>query len=202
MEEEFACILPEKATFYQRVEHFIQWCKHKGMKIPDCAIHRVILYLEVQGMPYDMTLDVSSICKCPKKKTGNGRYNGPFAFTLTKSPKDNITVADMLKAVRKIMSQQSNPVIRYAWNYEDKGRDERGDPIHPHIHGMYETASGGRVEAKHFKRAWNVWDENTPMGAGFRGGYHRPVRDNEKYEDYISKQGGMSESYGLDERTE
>jgi len=136
--------------------------------------------------------------KCPKKKThvGNGKPQGEFAFTLTKSDKDVITVGDMLTAVRKIMTQKSCPVIKYAWYYEEKGRDGNGDPIHPHIHGIYETESGGRIEAKHFKRAWSIWDEKKPMGQGFRGGYHRTVKHNESYRDYIEKDGGMSETRG------
>lgn len=128
-----------------------------------------------------------------KKTThkGNGKYLGPFAFTLTKSPKDKNTVADMLQAIRKIINQKSQPLVRWAWYYEDKGRDEYGDAIHPHIHGMYETANGRRLEIKHFKRAWDLWDENMPLGAGFKGGYHRPVKSEEKYDDYIKKDGGM-----------
>lgn len=127
--------------------------------------------------------------------SGNGKHNGLWAFTLTKSPKDTETVGDMLAAVRKVMQQKSCPVVEYAWYYEDKGRDENGDPIHPHIHGLYETETGGRIERKHWKRAWPLWDENKPMGAGFKGGYHRPVKDGEGYKDYIKKDGGMSESY-------
>ena len=97
--------------------------------------------------------------------SGNGKHNGLWAFTLTKSPKDTETVGDMLAAVRKVMQQKSCPVVEYAWYYEDKGRDENGDPIHPHIHGLYETETGGRIERKHWKRAWPLWDENKPMGA-------------------------------------
>ena len=124
---------------------------------------------------------------------GNGTPSGSFAFTLTKSPKDPQSVGDMLAAVRKIMAQKSCAVIKYAWYYEDKGRDENGDAIHPHIHGMYETVTGGRIESKHFKRAWPLWDPNVPMGAGFKGGYHRPVRSDEKYDDYIKKDGNLGE---------
>jgi hypothetical protein len=128
-----------------------------------------------------------------KIREGNGAPKGAFAFTLTKSPKDPLTVGDMLTAVRKVMTQKSCPVARYAWYYEDKGRDENGDAIHPHIHGMYETHTLGRIEAKHWKRAWSVWNENKGMGAGFQGGYHRPVKSDEAYESYIKKDGGMSE---------
>lgn len=130
--------------------------------------------------------------------TGNGVYQGAFAFTLTKSPKDSHTVGDMLGAVRKVMSQKTVPVVKYAWYYEDKGRDENGNAIHPHIHGMYETATHGRIPARQWCRSWDLWDENSPMGQGFRGGYHRPVEHDEAYDDYIKKDGGMHESKGLE----
>jgi len=133
-------------------------------------------------------------CLQKEKKThkGNGSYAGPFAFTITKSPQDPLTEDHMIVAVKKIMSQKSCPVVKYAWYLEHK---ENG--THPHIHGMYETTTMGRIEAKHFKRAWPIWDEKSPMGAGFRGGYHRPVRHQECYDDYIKKDGGLSESSTL-----
>lgn len=124
-----------------------------------------------------------------KAGKGNGKPQGAFAFTLTKSPTDELSVEDMVKAVRKLMSQKSMPVKRYAWAYEDKG-----DGKHPHIHGMYETETGARIHSKFFKRAWKIWDENKPMGQGFRGGYHRPIKDEESYKDYIGKDGGLSEN--------
>lgn len=136
--------------------------------------------------------------KCPLNKkthTGNGAPSGAFAFTLTKSPKDDLSVNDMIKAVKKIMSQKSCPVKSYAWYLEDKGTDASGEPLHPHIHGMYETQTGGRIEKKHFMRAWSVWDEDNHIGAGHRGGYHRPVRLEEQYNDYIKKDGGIGESH-------
>lgn len=132
---------------------------------------------------------------CPLlKKThqGNGAYQGAFAFTLTKSPDDPLTEFDMIKAVRKIMSQKSCPVKKYAWYLEYKE-----DNTHPHIHGMYETETQGRIERKHWKRAWPIWDEAHKLGAGFRGGYHRPVRSEEAYSDYIKKDAGKSESYNI-----
>lgn len=119
-----------------------------------------------------------------KSHKGNGAYQGQFAFTLTASPSDNKKKEDMVEAVRKLMAQKSCPVKYYAW-YLEYGDMEL--QTHPHIHGMYETESGGRIEAKHFKRAWKIWDEKQRLGAGFRGGYHRPVRDKEAYSDYIKK---------------
>jgi len=134
----------------------------------------------------------SSTHKPSVGKKGNGKPQGAFAFTLTKSPNDDLSVSDMIAAVRKVMSQKSNKVKRYAWAYEDKG-----DNKHPHIHGMYETETGGRIEAKHWKRAWDIWDETKPMGQGFRGGYHRPVKDEDSYQDYIGKDGGLSENKNI-----
>jgi len=130
-----------------------------------------------------------------QKKThkGNGAPLGAFAFTLTKSPMDDLTEFDMIRAVRKIMSQKSCPVVRYAWYLEYKENN-----THPHIHGMYETVSLGRIEKKHWKRAWPIWDENHKLGNGFRGGYHRPVRVEEIYKDYIQKDKGRNEWYNID----
>lgn len=139
-------------------------------------------------------IDLSTFPKPSRTHVGNGTYSGAFAFTLNKSPRDPYTVGDMMIAARKIMSQKSCPVIKYAWYYEEKGRDENNDPINPHIHGMYETESGGRIQTKHFKRAWPIWDPSKPLGSGFRGGYHRPVRSDEGYSNYIKKDGMMGES--------
>lgn len=130
--------------------------------------------------------------KTHRERKGNGKPQGAFAFTLTMSPADNLTAADLVLAVRKIMSQKSMPVKRYAWAYEDKG-----DGKHPHIHGMYETETGQRIHTKFWKRAWKIWDETKPMGQGHRGGYHRPVLDEDSYKDYIGKDGGLSENKNL-----
>lgn len=124
-------------------------------------------------------------------KVGNGVYQGAFAFTLTKSPKDPQTVEDMVKAVNKVMKQKTAPVKSYAWYYEDKGLDAYGNPLHPHIHGMYETVTGGRVPTRQWRRAWPLWDKEEgstkPLGQGFRGGYHRPTKFDEAYSTYIKK---------------
>lgn len=183
----------------EKVDAFTEWCERNACnKYPNCFPHRALMFWDVRhegDPPAEAVKRIEEICTCRKKRhhEGNGTYSGPFAFTLTKSPTDAYTVGDMLTAVRKLMKQKSCPVKKYAWYYEEKGRDENGDPIHPHIHGMYETETGGRIETKHFKRAWPIWDPSRPLGAGFRGGYHRPIRAGEAYDDYISKDGGMSE---------
>lgn len=125
-----------------------------------------------------------------KEHSGNGAHLGAWAFTLTKSPTDPLSVGDMIKAVQKLMNQKSCPVKKYSWYLEYK--NESLD--HPHIHGMYETATGGKIESKHFKRYWKIWDPKKQLGAGFRGGYHRPVKVDEAYSQYIKKDGGIGES--------
>jgi len=130
-----------------------------------------------------------------KTHTGNGTYAGAWAFTLTKAPTDPYNVGDMICAVRKLLLQKSCPVIKYAWYLEYKPTPEDAY-AHPHIHGIYETVTGGRIEAKHFKRAWPIWDEKSFLGKGFRGGYHRPIKSEEGYQEYIKKDGGISESGG------
>lgn len=122
--------------------------------------------------------------------TGNGTFQGSFAFTLTKSPDDDLTEFDMIKAVRKVMNQKSCPVFKYAWYLEYGDKETK---THPHIHGLYETQTGGRIEQKHFKRAWPIWDEKVNLGKGHRGGYHRPCRSEEGYTDYIKKDAGKCE---------
>jgi len=138
--------------------------------------------------------------KHTKHHEGNGVVKSPWAFTLTKSPTDKLTVADMIAAARKIMRQKSCPVKKYAWYLEYKGVDAEGLPAHPHIHGIYETEAGYKIEEKHFARAWPIWREKNSkgevimLGDGFRGGYHRAVHDTAAYSDYIAKDGGIGES--------
>lgn len=134
-----------------------------------------------------------------KSHAGNGVYKGAYAFTLTKSPTDDLTEKDMVEAVKKVMNQKSCSVKKYAWYMEYKDYEMK---THPHIHGMYETHKSGRIEKKHWVRAWPIWDEGNKLGAGFRGGYHREVRSNEGYSDYIKKdknQGLPCGQSGVDE---
>lgn len=114
-----------------------------------------------------------------------------YAFTLTAAPADGLTPEEMINAVNKIMEQKSFPVKEYAWYLEHKGLDASGQMIHPHIHGMYETESGRRIETKYFQRYWPIWNPKLKLGQGFRGGYHRPVNFRESYANYIAKDGGI-----------
>ena len=142
----------------------------------------------------DHSIDVHHEPDTRVKKTKNGKYNGPFAFTLTMSPSDGLTEEQMTFACRKIMEQKSQPVKKFAWYLEYKDEETKK---HPHIHGMYELDDGRRIEKKHWQRQWKIWDETIALGAGFRGGYHRPVRIDEAYADYISKQNGLGDSAGV-----
>jgi len=108
----------------------------------------------------------------------------------------------MLDAVRKVMSQQTVPVVKYAWCLENKGYDAYGAMLHPHIHGMYETADGAKIPHRQWNRAWDLWPKTAKelkkLGQGFRGGYHAPVKSEDAYEKYIKKDGGIGESKGLE----
>lgn len=155
------------------------------------AFNEVVLRKTLRQMWKHME-DAHGYPKVAKARKGNGTHNGLWAFTLTCSPNDGYTDQDLLAAARKVMSQQTNPVKRFAWylEYKEEGR-------HPHIHGIYETDTGGRIEAKQFKRAWPVWNESKRLGQGHRGGYHRPVSDEHDYRCYIGKDAGVSESKGF-----
>jgi len=187
--------VPPDVKFYPNGEDRPHCCIDWLMYLRKCGCHQEAVVID----------DFFKHCNShDEKKThvGNGVYQGPFAFTITKSPKDPHTVNDMLEAVRKVMSQQTAPVIKYAWNLECKGYDEFGAMLHPHIHGMYETATGGRIPNRQWHRAWDLWPESEKdvkkLGQGFRGGFHRPVESEEAYLEYIKKDGGIGESKGLE----
>lgn len=135
-----------------------------------------------------------TMCPCFKKSTthkGNGTHNGLFAGTLTMSPEWGKTEEDIVHACEKIMSQKTCPVEKYAWYLE---QTENGTP---HIHFIYKTASGGRIHQKVFKRYWE-WDESVSIGKGHKGGYHKPVKSEIAYQEYISKDEGRHGMSGFD----
>lgn len=123
---------------------------------------------------------------------GNGKHNGLFAGTLTISNEDDISEDEMCTAIKKIFSQKTCPVKKYAW-YLEYTKAEK-----PHIHFIYETETGGRIHSKVFRRYWKTWDEHTKLGKGHRGGYHKEVQSEIAYQEYIAKDGGKSESKGFE----
>lgn len=123
--------------------------------------------------------------KKPSHK-GNGKHNGIFAGTLTISTDEASEASEeqMCDAIKKIMTQKTVEVKRYAWYLERTKNDI------PHIHFIYETITGGRIHAKIFKRYWKIWDESVKCGKGHRGGYHKAVESETAYNEYIKKDGG------------
>lgn len=135
--------------------------------------------------------------KCPqhkhllnvnKRKQGNGKPKGIWAGTFTMSPSDPYNEEDMVKAVRKLFSQNTSPVKKYSWYVERTENDL------PHIHFCYQTPDGGRILAKVFKRVWPIWDENHSVGRGHRGGYHSLCASPDDYLKYISKDKGRHDT--------
>lgn len=128
------------------------------------------------------------ITRLSKNKGGRPHHKGLHAGTLTQPPGAETTEEDMVVAMKKIFSQRTCPVKRYAWyvEYTQNGT--------PHIHFIYEAESGGRIHAKVFKRYWKLWDESKRQGAGFQGGFHKEVISEIAYTEYISKDSGRSEN--------
>lgn len=116
---------------------------------------------------------------------GNGAPSGIFAGTLTKAPDWKETEDDMIRAMHKIMEQNTCPVEKYAWylEYTQNGL--------PHIHFIYQTVSRGRIHQKVFKRYWKQWNEANRIGVGHIGGYHKHVASEIAYQEYIAKDGGV-----------
>lgn len=119
---------------------------------------------------------------------GNGKPNGIFAGTLTMAPTDPTNENEMVIAIKKIMNQQTCPVEKYAWYVEYTKNDL------PHIHFIYQTPSGNRIHQKVFKRYWKTWDEKQRCGTGHRGGYHKLVKSETAYLEYIEKESGRNEN--------
>lgn len=122
----------------------------------------------------------------PASHKGNGTHQGLYAGTLTMAPEWGKTEDDIVHAIEKIMAQKTCPVSKYAWylEYTKNGT--------PHIHFIYETESKGRIHKKIFKRYWE-WgegEEGKQMGQGWEGGYHKPVKSEVAYQEYISKDEG------------
>lgn len=124
---------------------------------------------------------------------GNGVHQGLWVGTLTMSPTDGLNEEDMVHAMKKIFSQQTVPVKKWAWyrEYTKNGA--------PHIHFCYETETGGRIHKKIFQRYWKLWDEprNQTGKGGFPGGYHTGAKSETAYLEYMSKDGGRSAYKGF-----
>lgn len=110
-----------------------------------------------------------------------------WAFTLTMPP-DYEPKKPIEEAARLIMTHglTSKPYERpVKWAFV-KEHTEKGTP---HIHGVYKTSSGRRLEQKYFQRYWPLWDEKVKLGHGHKGGYHLKARHEECYAAYMEKEG-------------
>lgn len=105
-----------------------------------------------------------------------------FAFTLTTNGNDRAKdQRELCYAVHKLFLQKTCPIEEGgAWlEYTEQGR--------PHIHGWYQTETGGRVYAKVFARAWPLWKEKRGQ-TKFGGGFHEEMKS-ERYLNYASAEG-------------
>ena len=111
-----------------------------------------------------------------------------YAFTLT-SPPDYVNPKPIEEAVALIMEHGRTSKPEYdkpvQWAYVLE-HTEAGTP---HIHGVYQTACGKRLETRYFSRYWKIWDEKIKLGHGHKGGYHLKARHTESYDAYIQKEG-------------
>jgi len=169
------------ATFIGRVItgcitcQYVEWCFNQKV-YGECLKHNV------------------TTTPAPKVKhhTGNGAPKGKFAGTLTMGHDTPESEETMVVAIKKIFNQQTCIVKECKWYVE---LTKAGLP---HVHFMYETVSGGRIHAKIFMRYWKLWNEGIRHGNGFQGGYHKPVKSDIAYDEYIAKDNGRSGGFKLD----
>jgi len=139
----------------------------------------------------DTTLKYFEANKKPASKL-KANPNTQYAFTLTMppsyKPKKPIDVQARAIMEHGLTNKPYERPIKWAYVVE---HTEAGTP---HIHGVYQTPSGRRISAKYFKRYWDLWDEDTKLGQGHKGGYHAKARHNESYDAYMSKEGNVIHS--------
>lgn len=128
------------------------------------------------------------------KDSRKADVNTEYAFTLTMPPdylpKKPIEEAARLILEHGLVSKTKEKAIEWAFVKE---HTQAGTP---HIHGVYRTPSGRRIEKKYFKRYWDLWDEDNkfPGNPGFKGGYHAKARHTESYKAYMEKEGVVCHS--------
>lgn len=151
-----------------------EWIEHK--ECPHCELTKRMLTWAVNGKTDLRKVDPET----------------EYAFTLTMPP-DYTPKKPIEEVARLILTNglTSKPYERpIKWAYV-KEHTEAGTP---HIHGVYKTSSGRRIEQKYFKRYWDLWDEKIKLGHGHKGGYHQKARNNECYAAYMEKEGEVFHS--------
>lgn len=163
-----------------------RYIKEPNTKYPDCED----CYLQWNGplgdyMNYFCPVHEEVIVPSPSKRKVD--VNTEYAFTLTMppdySPKKPIEEAARLILEHGLVSKTKEKAVEWAFVKE---HTEAGTP---HIHGVYRTPSGRRIESKYFNRYWPLWDEKVPLGAGHKGGYHAKARHTQSYKAYMEKEG-------------
>lgn len=113
----------------------------------------------------------------PKKAT-------KFAFTFTTNQDTKLEIQqEMCSSAWKLFQQRTTPVAEGQVYLEYTGEDR------PHLHGWYETESGGRIFAKTFHRCWKYWGEKARQ-TKFAGGFHERMKT-PRYLEYASSEGRL-----------
>lgn len=143
---------------------------------------------------------VDSYCELHQEKvvpTPDRRRADPnteYAFTLTMPPdyKPHKPIDEVARLLMKggLTSTPAEHVSEWAYVVEHTAIGT------PHVHGIYKTPSGRRIEQKYFKRYWKLWDEKKIMGQGHQGGYHSVVRHGESLRNYMEKEGTVHTHLG------
>lgn len=117
-------------------------------------------------------------------KREHSRVAKTYAFTFTTNLDTKLEVQkEMCEAAFRLFNQKTVPVSEgeVYLEYTEEGR--------PHLHGWYQTESGGRIFAKIFKRCWAPWGEKGRL-TKFPGGFHEEMRNN-RYIGYAQSEGRL-----------
>jgi len=156
----------------------------------------------VQNIHSPMLIDKSDlgllfISRCeshsPKADSRKANPGTEYAFTLTMPPeyKSKKPIEESARLLMENGLTSGKPYEKASKWAIVLEHTEKGTP---HIHGVYQTPSGRRIEQKYFKRYWDLWDEKIKMGHGHKGGYHQKARHSESYAAYIEKEGAIIKS--------
>lgn len=118
-----------------------------------------------------------------RKEHGPKKVN-KYAFTFTTNADTGLEEQKtMCEAAYRLFAQKTTPV-KQGEVYLEYTEQKR-----PHLHGWYETESGGRIFAKTFHRCWPRWGEKARQ-TKFAGGFHERMKT-ERYKDYSSAEGRL-----------
>lgn len=139
--------------------------------------------------------NIISLCESHSVKADSRKANPgtEYAFTLTMPP-EYISKKPIEESARLLMENGLTSGKPYEKASKWAIVLEHTEKGTPHIHGVYQTPSGRRIEQKYFKRYWDLWDEKIKMGHGHKGGYHQKARHSDSYAAYIEKEGVLIKS--------